>query len=41
MLAATAASAAGAWKAKHVIVIGIDGWGSYSVPKAHDIPNIR
>lgn len=41
MLAATAASAAGAWKAKHVIVIGIDGWGAYSVPKAHDIPNIR
>ena len=27
-------------KAKHVLVIGIDGWGGYSVPKAHDIPNI-
>ncbi|ETD16477.1 MULTISPECIES: alkaline phosphatase [Prevotellaceae] len=29
------------WKAKHVILIGIDGWGAYSVPKAHNIPNIR
>ncbi len=27
--------------AKHVILLGIDGWGAYSVPKAHDIPNIR
>ena len=27
-------------KAKHVILIGLDGWGSYSVPKA-DIPNIK
>lgn len=25
---------------KHVILIGIDGWGAYSVPNA-DIPNIR
>ena len=24
----------------HVLVIGIDGWGGYSLPKAHDIPNI-
>ena len=24
-------------KAKHVVFIGLDGWGSYSVPKA-DIP---
>lgn len=30
-----------AWKASHVIVIGLDGWGAYSVPKAADIPNIR
>lgn len=22
------------WKAKHVVLIGIDGWGSYSVEKA-------
>ena len=28
------------WKAKHVVLIGIDGWGSYSVEKAQ-IPNIR
>ena len=27
-------------RAKHVLVIGFDGWGGYSVPKAHDIPNI-
>ena len=24
----------------HVLVIGIDGWGGYSIAKAHDIPNI-
>lgn len=28
------------WKAKHVILIGIDGWGAYSFPKAQ-IPHIR
>lgn len=28
-------------KAGHVLVIGIDGWGSYSLSKANDIPNIR
>lgn len=28
-------------KAQHVVLIGIDGWGAYSVPKAHDIPNIK
>lgn len=27
-------------KAKHVILIGLDGWGAYSVPKA-DIPNMK
>ena len=27
--------------AGHVLVIGIDGWGAYSLAKAHDIPNIR
>ena len=27
--------------AAHVLVVGIDGWGSYSLAKAHDIPNIR
>ena len=39
-LLATAAEAK-KWRAKHVVVIGIDGWGAYSVPKAQDIPNIR
>lgn len=28
------------WKAKHVILIGLDGWGAYSVEKA-DIPSIK
>ena len=28
-------------RAGHVLLIGIDGWGAYSVPKAHDIPNLR
>lgn len=37
----TATAAKNVWKAKHVLLIGIDGWGAYSVPKAHDIPNIR
>lgn len=45
MLAFVAASAASKKspkpKAHHVVLIGIDGWGAYSVPKAHDIPNIR
>lgn len=27
--------------ANHVILIGIDGWGAYSIAKAHDIPNIQ
>lgn len=27
-------------KAKHVILIGLDGWGSYSVAKAH-MPNVK
>lgn len=35
-----AAEKAPQWKAKHVVLIGIDGWGSYSVEKAQ-IPNIR
>ena len=26
-------------QAKHVVLIALDGWGAYSVPKA-DIPNI-
>lgn len=28
------------WKAKHVIFIGLDGWGSYSVEKAN-MPNVK
>ncbi|NCC09373.1 MAG: alkaline phosphatase [Bacteroidia bacterium] len=27
-------------KAKHVVLIGLDGWGSYSVQKAH-MPNVK
>lgn len=27
--------------ADHILVIGIDGWGSYSLDKANNIPNIR
>lgn len=27
-------------KAKHVVLVALDGWGAYSVPKA-DIPNIK
>ena len=27
-------------KAKHVVLIGLDGWGAYSVPKA-EIPHIK
>ena len=28
------------WKAEHVFVIGLDGWGAYSVEKA-DMPNVK
>ncbi len=28
------------WRAEHVILIGLDGWGAYSVPKA-DMPNVK
>lgn len=36
---ASAASAA-KWKAQHVVLIGIDAWGSYSIEKA-EIPTIK
>lgn len=36
----TNASFAAKWKAKHVVLIGLDGWGSYSVEKA-DMPNVK
>lgn len=32
---------AGGWKAKHVVLIGVDGWASHDLDKAPDIPNIR
>ncbi len=31
---------AATWKAEHVVMIALDGWGAYSVPKA-DIPTIK
>lgn len=34
-------SAQAKWRAKHVVFIGADGWGAYSVPKAKNIPNIK
>ena len=34
------ASMAAKWKAKHVVLIGLDGWGAYSVNKA-DMPNVK
>ena len=33
-------SFAAKWKAEHVVLIGLDGWGAYSVEKA-DIPNTK
>lgn len=33
-------SCAAKWRAEHVILIGLDGWGAYSVPKA-DMPNVK
>ena len=41
LLAATCALQAKSVKNKHVILIGLDGWGAYSVPKAHDMPNMQ
>lgn len=34
------AEAAKRSKAEHVIIVGLDGWGAYSVPKA-DMPNVK
>ncbi len=28
-------------KANHVVLIGLDGWASHDLDKAHDIPNLR
>lgn len=33
-------SMAAKWKAKHVVLIGLDGWGAYSVNNA-DMPNVK
>ena len=33
-------NAKGKDKAKHVVLIGLDGWGAYSLPKA-DLPNVK
>lgn len=33
-------SLAAKWKAMHVVLIGLDGWGSYSVEKA-EMPNVK
>lgn len=41
MLAAGPGGVQAKWLAKHVVFIGVDGWGAYSVPKATDIPNIK
>lgn len=40
VLGAGRASAETSAKIEHVILIGLDGWGSYSVPKA-DMPNVK
>lgn len=31
-------SFAAKWKAKHVVLIGLDGWGAYSVEKRKFLP---
>lgn len=41
LAALTTLPAAAGRRAEHVVFIGLDGWGAYSVPKAADIPNIR
>lgn len=33
-------ASAAKWKAKHVVLIALDGWGAYSVEKA-DMPNVK
>ena len=40
LFAITSFSYAGKWKADHVILIGLDGWGAYSVEKA-EMPNAK
>ena len=33
-------ASAAKWKAKHVVLIGLDGWGAYSVEKA-EMPTVK
>lgn len=40
VLASSGLSFAGNWKADHVFLIGLDGWGAYSVEKA-EMPNVK
>ena len=40
LASAFSAEAAKRSKAEHVIIVGLDGWGAYSVPKA-DMPNVK
>lgn len=40
LTSAFSAEAAKRSKAEHVIIVGLDGWGAYSVPKA-DMPNVK
>lgn len=40
LTAAFSANAAKRSKAEHVIIVGLDGWGAYSIPKA-DMPNVK
>lgn len=40
LLMVTDAVFAAKWRANHVVLIGLDGWGAYSVEKA-DMPNLK
>ena len=40
LLATVACSQQKEWKAEHLIFIGLDGWGSFSIEKA-DMPNVK
>lgn len=40
LMGVASVSQAAKWKAKHVVLIGLDGWGAYSVEKA-DMPNVK
>ena len=40
LFAIASLSHAGKWKAEHVILIGLDGWGAYSVEKA-EMPHVK